>query len=327
MATAPETPDNIPVVLRLSGSMRPRLWLARHLYAIIYTFGQLVRSPASTLTTSAVIGITLALPGVFYVLLQNAQTASHAWDGGAQLSLYLAEAVTESDALALAEELRGWPEVDRVDVITPAQALQEYKQLAGFDDLDAALGRHNPLPFVLLVFPSASTTDPPAMERLVSALRSQRGVDMVQSDIEWIARLQAMMDIGRRSVMTLSLLFALGALLIIGNTIRLAIQNRRDEIEVAKLVGATDAFIRRPFLYSGLWYGLLGAAIAWLLIATSLHMVDEPVSRLASLYQSNFGLRSLDGAAVGALFIIGAGLGWLGSWAAVFRHLHAIEPT
>jgi cell division transport system permease protein len=151
-------------------------------------------------------------------------------------------------------------------------------------------------------------------------------VDIVQLDTEWVSRFNAILDVVRRVVLLAAGLFALGILVIVGNTIRLDIENRRDEIEVTKLVGGSDAFVRRPFLYNGVWYGLGGGAIAWLIVAVVILVLSDPVQKIAGLYGSGFSLHGLG--AEGSLALVGGGivLGWLGSFIAATRELRGIEP-
>jgi cell division transport system permease protein len=301
-------------------------YLLRHVQVFFFSLGQLARTPLATLMTLAVIGITLALPAGLYVLFDNLQRASHGWDAGVQISLFLKQDTSERAADALLNKIRNMPGVVAVQYISRAQALTEFKRLSGFGDALDVLDS-NPLPPVLVVRPSASMSAPDRVQTLVQALSRQPGVDLAQLDLEWIKRLHAMLALAQRGVLILAGLLALAVLLIIGNTIRLAILNRRSEIEVIKLIGGTDAFIRRPFLYSGLLQGLLGALAAWLLVGTSLMLLAGPAQDLAGLYGSRFELDGL-GLENGLWLLLGgAGLGWLGSRLAVGRHLHAIEPT
>lgn len=172
-----------------------------------------------------------------------------------------------------------------------------------------------------------SHSSPAETSRLLRDLKELPQVDIAQLDMQWIKRLYAIMEIAKRGIMVVGALLALAVLLTIGNTIRLDIENRRDEIIITKLIGATDAFIRRPFLYSGMWYGLFGGILAWLLVTVSLILLSDPISRLSGLYYSSFHLQGLDFNGTIALFGMGALLGLLGSWLAVSRHLSAIEPT
>jgi cell division transport system permease protein len=297
----------------------------RHLQVLFFSLGQLWRSGLSSLMTVAVIGITLALPSGLYVLLDNARHVAAGWESGAQISLFLTPQTSAQAAQTLAEQLRHTPGVADVDYVSPQAALTEFKRYSGFGDALNALDS-NPLPAVLIVHPAASHSTPAALEDLVAKLGAVQAVDIAQLDLEWIKRLHAMLLLAQRGVVLLAGLLAVAVLVIIGNTVRLAILNRRDEIEVIKLIGGTDAFIRRPFLYSGLLQGLLGAAGAWLLVSLGLFAVGGPAHRLAALYASNFQIQGLPLSASIALLATGGTLGWLASWIAVGRHLRDIEP-
>lgn len=301
-------------------------YLLRHAQTLIYALGQMSRRPFSTFMTVAVIGIALAMPAGLHVLLKNVQTVLSGWDSAAQVSLFLHKDTRESEALALADRLRQRPEIASVDYISAEQAMEEFRRLSGFGDALKAL-EENPLPPVLVVHPVLQQQNPAELQMLVSKLRTEHTVDLAQLDMQWVKRLYGLMDIGRRGVWVLASLLALAVLLVVGNTIRLAIQNRRDEIVITKLIGGTDAFIRRPFLYTGLWYGLLGGVIGFILVEASLWVLAGPVNSLAGLYNSGFRLAGMDFMTVGALLLGGMLLGLGGSWLAVGRHLRAIEPT
>jgi cell division transport system permease protein len=214
--------------------------------------------------------------------------------------------------------------IAEVQYISADQALSEFKQLSGFGEAAAVLDK-NPLPAVLVVRPNDAS--PEAAAALQHQLAANPAVDQVRLDLQWLKRLSAILDIVRRVTDILAALLGLAVILVVGNTIRLEIGGRRTEIEVSKLLGATDAFIRRPFLYHGAWYGFAGGLIACLLVVAAVTLVEEPVSRLAGLYGSAFALQGLG--FMGALGLLAGGglLGWTGSWLAVARHLRAIEPT
>ena len=213
-----------------------------------------------------------------------------------------------------------------VRTLTHAQALKEFQDLSGFGDAVQVLG-DNPLPAVLIVRPKAEDSTPEAANRLLEKLRALPETDQARLDLLWVERLYTMMAIGRRAVLVIAALLGLAVLLVVGNTIRLDIQNRRDEIVITKLIGATNPFIRRPFLYSGLWFGLLGGIIAWVLLAIALGLLSGPVHRLAGLYGSDFTLLSLNLGTAATLLGSSILLGLGGSWLAVSRHLSDIEPT
>ena len=302
-----------------------RTWFKRHLQVLIYSLGQLWRSPFSMFMTAAVIGIALALPTGLHVLLKNAQHLSGGWDGAARLSLFLKTDTTDEQARQLKNRIQKMSEVSEVDYISREMALDEFKRKSGFGDALTALNE-NPLPAVLIITPHLQHSDASQVEQLANRLRAFKQVELAQLDQEWIKRLYAIMDIVGRGVLVLGAMLALAVLLVVGNTIRLAIQNRRDEIVVIKLIGGTDAFIRRPFLYTGFWYGLFGGLLAIVLVYLALWAVSNPVERLAGMYQSSLTLQKMDSETITILLLTSIGLGLGGSWLAVGRHLRAIEP-
>jgi cell division transport system permease protein len=304
----------------------PHVYLQRHAQVALDSLGRLYRNPLPTIMTAAVIGIALALPSGLYLLLDNLHRLSGSWDGQASISVFLKTDVPAQQAEGIATRIRQWPEIESLRLITPEQALEEFTTRSGFADALETLDE-NPLPAVLIVAPRREHTAPGPAARLQQKLLALPEVDLAQLDLEWVQRLAAMIDIARRGILVISTLLALAVLLVIGNTIRLEIQNRRAEIVVTKLIGATNAFVRRPFLYSGLWYGLLGALLAWLLVTGGFLLLADPVNRLAGLYQSDFTLETLPLLSLGLLLACGTLLGLLGSWLAVGRHLNAIEPN
>lgn len=312
------------------GKQRPRgrvnAYFTHHLWVLVSSLGGLWRTPLATLMTAAVIGIALALPAGLHVLLQNVQQLSTGWEGTAQMSLFLKPAVSETQAQSLAEKLRGWEGVEEVRYISREQALAEFRELSGFGEALESLDE-NPLPAVLVLRPSARATAPAQMELLLGRVRELEPVDLAQLDMEWVRRLSGIIEVGKRGVLLLAGLLGLAILLVVGNTIRLTILSRTQEIVVTKLIGATNAFIRRPFLYTGLWYGLMGAVVAWLLVAILLGLLSAPVNRLSFLYNSQFSLGGLDLETLAVLLASGVSLGLLGSWLAVGKHLKAIEPS
>lgn len=312
------------------GKQKPRgkvnAYFTHHLWVLVSSLGTLWRTPLATLMTASVIGIALALPAGLHVLLQNVQQLSTGWEGTAQMSLFLKSGVPEKRIQSLAKKLRGWDGVAEVRYISREQALEEFRELSGFggalDSLD-----ENPLPAVLVLRPTSEAAEPAQMELLLGRVKELQPVDLAQLDMEWVRRLSGIIELGKRGVLLLGGLLGLAILLVVGNTIRLTILSRTQEIIVTKLIGGTNAFIRRPFLYTGLWYGILGAVMAWLLVATLLGLLSDPVSRLSFLYNSQFSLGGLDLETVFILLASGMALGLLGSWLAVGKHLQAIEPS
>ena len=301
-------------------------YFARHAQALIGSIGALTRTPLASIMTIAVIGITLALPAAMIVAIDNATQLSSGWEGPGRISLYLKRSTSDTVAQKLADQLRRRKDIAKVDFISREQAFAEFKKQSGFGEALETLER-NPLPTVLVIHPVGETGNQPQMlEALERDLKKIDDIEMVQLDLDWVRRLHAWLGVIERAVLIGAGLLALAVLLIVGNTIRLAVLSRRDEIEVSKLVGATDSFIRRPFLYSGLVQGLLGSLLAWLLVETSLWLLAGPVQELATLYGSGFSLGGLDLTGSAGLLGAGAALGWLGARIAVGRHLRAIEP-
>jgi len=302
-----------------------KTYFLRHAQVFFYSLGQLWRTPFAMLMTAAVIGIALALPTGLHVLLKNAQALSGGWDGVAKLSVFLKTSVSDDQAKQLRNHIRQLPQVAEVDYISRAQALAEFKRQSGFGDALAALD-DNPLPAVLVITPKLQHTDAASIQALADRLKQDKAVEFTQLDRQWLQRLYGIMDIVGRGVIILGAALALAVLLVVGNTIRLAIQNRREEIVVVKLIGGTDAFIRRPFLYTGFWYGLFGGIIALVLVELALWLINGPVENLAGLYASGFALHKLDAGTITTLLTLSILLGLGGSWLAVGRHLREIEP-
>jgi len=304
---------------------RLRSWLRLHAQTLLGSLGRLAAQRVASAMTMAVIGIALALPASLLLLVTNLQSLSGHWDDSIELSLYLAPGQAEARAAELAEEIRRWPEVDAVQLITAAEALARFREGSGLGDAIDALDT-NPLPHMVAVRPADGHQHADAVEALAGRLRALPEADIVQADADWVRRLFAMLQIARRLAGLAAGLLAVGVLVIVGNTIRLDIQNRRDEIEVVKLIGGTDGFIRRPLLYGGFWYGLGGGLAALLIVQLGLMALTGPVERLAGLYGSGFRPAGLGSGGALALVLLGAALGWLGSWIAATRHLGRIEP-
>lgn len=302
-------------------------YLTNHLRAFFASLGQLLRAPLSTLMTAAVIGIALALPAGFHAVLASVQSVAAGWEGDmAQISLFLKPSIKEEQAAKLAGRLRDMSEVAEVHYISPQAALAEFEQSSGLRDALAYLNE-NPLPGVLVLRPAAQYSEPAAARGLLQRLEAMSEVDSAQLDLAWLERLHAMVALAARGVWLLAGVLSLAVLLIVGNTIRLGIQNRREEIVVTKLIGATDGFIRRPFVYGGMWYGLFGGLIALVVVNALLLSLSGPARELAALYHSSFRLALLNGAASLGVLAAGAVLGWLGAWLAVGRHLRRVEPV
>lgn len=300
-------------------------WLSQHIQGALASLGRMSRSPLPTGMTAAVIAIALALPAGLYVLTRNLTALSEGWEETAAISLFLKIETDVAKAQALAGELRAHPDLGGVTLISPDEALAELDSYGGFSEAVAQL-EENPLPAVLALQPAAHVSSLRALEGLRDELAALPQADFARLDTQWIRRFQAIVSLAERGVYLLGGALALAVLLVVGNTIRLEIENRRSEIEIMELVGATPAYIRRPFLYTGCWYGLLGGIGAWILVTLALTLVQGPVSRLAVLYHTQFSLSGLGPAAFLALLGGSLCFGLLGSWLSVGRHLKAAEP-
>jgi cell division transport system permease protein len=303
---------------------RTSAWLGHHAQSMVFSLGKLYRAPASTLMTIAVIGITLTLPAGFYLFMKNIENLSGDLRSTTRISLFLKLDISERSAEELNRRLRQRADIADSQLIPRDQALQEFRASSGLGDSIDLLD-DNPLPHTLLVQPDGQL-DRIAIGRLLKELGQQPEVELAQLDTEWLERLYTLLEIARRAVIIISLLFSFAVLLIVGNTIRLDIQSRHQEIVVTKLIGATDAFIRRPFLYSGVWYGLFGGLLAWIIVELSAMAVSGPWQRLGLLYRSDLSLVTFSAGDFMILIGTSTALGLIGSWLAVARHLSEIEP-
>lgn len=303
-----------------------KAWLIHHVRTLIGSLGFLWRNAVSSMMTIAVIAIALALPAGLYAMLDNLSRASIGWDDSAQISLFLKNSVTDVQAETLADKLTRLKTIEQVKFIHKDQALAEFQRVSGFNAAIESLG-NNPLPHVLAIKPRIDANQPGNLAKLVDDLGQRKEVELAQLDLQWVKRLYAILDIAHRGIWLVAGLLGMAVLLIVGNTIRLDIQNRRAEIEVTKLIGGTDAFIRRPFLYTGFWYGLCGGLLAWILTALAVAMMASSVTHLAALYDSGFELVGLGTDNGLFLVLTSCLLGLGGSWIAVGRHLHEIEPS
>lgn len=299
-------------------------WTTHHLQSLVFSLGKIYRSPASTLMTVTVIAITLSLPAGFYLFLKNIELLSGDLRSSTQISLYLDLDLSQQRAEQFAEQLKTQSQIADTYFISSAQALEDFKKNSGFGQSLEQL-EQNPLPHTVIVQP-IHEIDTLSIKTLLSQLESMPEVDIAKLDTEWLERLYTLIELAKRSVIIISLLFSFAVLLIIGNTIRLDIQNRYQEIVVTKLIGATNSFIRRPFLYGGVWYGLFGGILCWLIVELSALALAGPFARLNLLYQSSFSLITFSFADFITLICFSTLLGLAGSWLAVARHLNEIEP-
>jgi cell division transport system permease protein len=301
-------------------------YFSRHTQVLIGSLGRIVHQPLAALMTMGVIAVALALPLFLSLLLQNARSATGSWNEAYDLSVYMDKKAGAARVQSLSKQLRRRGDVAAVRIITAEQALAEFRSDSGFGTALDAL-EDNPLPDTLVVTPTLVASTPQGTESLKVAIAAMGDVQTVQIDTEWVKRLHAMLDLLRRVVLLTGGLLGIGIVLIVSNTIRLDILNRRAEIEVMKLVGASDGFTRRPFLYTGIWYGLGGGLLALVLVAIASTVLARPVAHLAFLYGSGFSLEGLKMITAGTVLGLSVGLSWMGSWLAATRHIRSIEPA
>jgi len=305
---------------RTRSSSLLRGWLRHHRAMAADSARRLWRQPLASLLTMLAIAIALVLPAALWLVLDSARLLDAELDASATLTVYLEPRVGEGEAARIAEAAAAQPGVVGTRLITAAEGMAEFQRALGLADALARLD-DNPLPASIVVTPDDPA--PEAVRRLAQALEALAGVEEVRLDLAWLERLRHLAELGRRVALALGVLFGLGVLLVVGNTIRLAVESRRQEIEVVLLVGATHAFVRRPFLYSGAWYGLGGGLLAWALLALGNQWLATPVQALAASYGASFSLPHLGLPGSATLLICSTLLGWLGAWIAVGRHLAA----
>lgn len=298
---------------------------ARHLQQAIGSLGDLWRTPLASMMTVLVLGISLTLPATLHVFTKNAQQISNQWDSAAQISIFLKLNISDKNAQNLVKRINLYPEVKSVIYISADQALEEFKKLSGFGKSIAYLDT-NPLPATILVTPTHRHSQPIAAKDLLEKLESEREVQQGKLDLEWLTRLQSIMFLIQDIVAALAILLSLSVVLIIGNTIHMAILHQKGAIAVMKMVGATDSFIQRPFLYSGVWFGIFGGILAAITVSALISYLDYAIIDLAELYKSNFSLTGLSLNEVFILILTAVTLGLIGSFLSVRRHIRDIEP-
>ena len=302
------------------------VWLTRHLQTLVGALGDLSRNPFSSILSISVIAIALALPGGLFAALENINKFTAEFEHGAKISLFLAPQVSVKQAAGLQQSIQQHNAIKLVELITPDQAMEEFKSRSGLQTaLDSLTS--NPLPVVLLAYPKDEIArSPEKLAALIEELGKLKQVELSQFDIEWIKRLTALMELVTRAVWIIAFILGLGVFLVIGNTIRLAITNRQEEIRIIKLIGGTDAFIRRSFLYSGMLQGLFGGLLALLIIFLLFSFISAPTSSLSSMYGIAFSLDPLHFLPSLLLVSGGALIGWLSARVTVGVYLRQFEP-
>jgi cell division transport system permease protein len=297
----------------------------RHLQQAIGSLGDLWRTPLTSIMTVLVLGISLTLPATLHLFVKNANYVTEQWDSASEISLFLKLSVTDKAAQNLVQRLQLYPEIEQVQYISADDALKEFKTLSGFGQALEYLD-NNPLPATVMVTPNSRSSQAQAAQELLAKLEAEREVEHGKLDLEWLSRLEAMAQLLENIVKGVAFLLCLSVVLIVGNTIRLAILNQKDAIAVMKLVGATDSFIQRPFLYAGIWYGILGGLFACIAVAILAQYLSQAIAELSDLYDSQFILQGLSLDEGLSLIGMAVMLGLLGSYVSVRQHIREIEP-
>ncbi|MCP3697612.1 permease-like cell division protein FtsX [Aliivibrio sp. S4TY2] len=307
------------------GASNDGFW-ATHKKQAKLSFQELLRRPLGNLLTLAVIAMSLTLPSSMYLVGKNLTIVASKWQAPSQVSLYLQQEVAESKVQDLKSELEGWKEVEAVNYISPQEGLKELSEQSGFEQALTLLDS-NPLPAVLIVSPKSDWQDKDKVNQLVNRLKQQSYVNEVRLDDDWLVRLEAIKHVAVVVATTLAILMFVAVFLIVGNTLRFNVLEQKDEIQVMKLVGATNTFILRPYLYTGMWFGLLGGFIAWLFTAIITVTLNGAVDNVAVLYESVFRLVGLTWDESLLLLMLSSFLGLFAARISVLRHLKEIEPV
>jgi cell division transport system permease protein len=289
-------------------------------HALFSSLGRLVATPFTSMMTVAVLAIAISLASGFYLFLVNLQQLTGNLESTAQISLFLKDNVSDASANKLADTIRQNPIVQEVNLISREQGLADFKTYSGFGAAISALDK-NPLPIVVQVIPKNTLESKQGLTRLLHDFQQQKEVDIAEMDMQWVERLQAMMDVAHTTATLLNLILGLSVLFIISNTIRLEFHSRRDEVIIAKLVGATNGFIKRPFLYCGFWIGFISGVSSWFIVTVMLLILRQSIETLSALYGGSFHLLFFSFTDTVKLLFISSALGVLGSWVVISYQL------
>ncbi len=304
-----------------------RAWSRRQLYSFFSSLGTLVGHRLATTMTVLVLGIAMVLPLGLYLAVNNLRGLDLQQDEWGAITVFLQDDVSEKEAAGLARMIENRPDAS-AQTVSPRQGMDEFRQASGFGQV-LDLFDENPLPWVLLVTPQAQDAQELGMvvENLEAWLQTRDAVDIVQVDHKWLQRLAGLLELGEAFVTVLSVMFSLAVFVVVANTIRLDVANRREEIEILSVVGAGESFIRQPFLYTGFWYGLLGALFALMLLSISVLYLQRPLEGLLAAYGNSFELQSLVAHQAAMVLLAGGALGFLGAWVSVQRYLRQLRVS
>lgn len=316
-----------------SGASQSKIGLVqRFIYFWVHNFRQIVtslgeiwRTPLSSAMTIAVMGLSLTLPATLHIIVKNVQSINLEWDNASEISLFLNDDLSDQQIASAIRRISAYDEVDKLQYISKQQALNEFKEQSGFGEALDYL-EDNPLPASFVITPTNHYRQQQQAQQLLTKLEKEREIDFGKIDIEWLTRLNAIVSMLEESVFTVAVLLMLSVVLIIGNTIRLSIISRREEIEVMKLVGATESFIQRPFVYTGIWYGLMGGFVAFVVVAFVVWWMQSALVDISGVYMADFTIEGLVLSEFVILMSLASALGFSGAFWSVHRHIKEIEP-
>jgi len=303
-----------------------RAWVRRHSYSFFSSLGVLLKHKVGTLMTVLVLGIAMFLPLGLYITLANLDKLNLRQDEWSAVTVFFKQGTTQDEVRRVADDLEKRLQPEAVKIISPAEGMVDFREASGFG-ASLEMLEENPLPWVMQVSPQPGSTEQveKRVEELTAFLQSVNSVEVTQFDYKWLQRLGRMMELGEAAVTVLIFLFGLAVVGVVANTIRLDVASHAEEIEILALVGAGNAFVRQPFLYSGLWYGLIGASFAVILLALTMLYLGRPLGLLLETYGTVFDLRGLGVSSTLWVLLGGGLLGWLGAWISVQRYLHLLQ--
>jgi len=301
---------------------RNRAWVRRHSYSFFSSLGVLLHHRLGTLMTVMVLGIAMFLPLGLYVTLTNLEGMNLHQDEWSAVTVFFKPGSSREDVRQVAQDLESRLNPESVAIISPTQGMEDFREASGFGESLNIL-EENPLPWVMQVSPQSGSTEQleARVTELTAFLQSLDSVEVTQFDYKWLQRLSRMMELGRASAFVLIILFGLAVVVVVANTIRLDVASHAEEIEILALVGASNAFVRQPFLYTGLWYGLMGGLLALALLGLTMLYLGRPLGLLLETYGTVFSLRGLGGNNTLWVLLAGGFLGWLGAWISVQKYL------
>lgn len=298
-------------------------YLRHHGFALKQCFRQILATPISSVLTFLVIGFAIALPLLLWTVLTNIQSVTKLWES-TQVSLYLKKGTSKEEAQRLFNQLQQHSQIAHATFISAEQGIKEFEQQTGLQNVLAALSG-NPLPDVITVYPIAALQTPEELSALTTELKKYSQIETVQVDMAWVQRLHTLTQIAQQIVYGLAIMLAIGVLLIIINAIHFISLNASDIIRAIKLVGGSNRFIRRPYLYMGLLYSVIGAVLAIFAVDYLLTLLNVPLQQIANLYQINLSLQRIPDEAIWQVVLISAALGYIGAWVSVTYQLHSTQ--